>query len=91
MRVLFELGRLLVADALRAAGAGLHALGDVVSGSDEPVTVGVPVEDFDGRLIGDEAAEMIARTPDMTPPPEDPPLKGSLVDRGSKIGQPWAR
>ena len=91
MRVLFELGRLLIVDAARMASRGLSAAADRLEGEppSEDGAIGVPVED--GPLLTDEAGAMIAR-PHAEPEPTEPaPLKGSIAERGRDIGQPWAR
>jgi hypothetical protein len=87
MRVLFELGRLLLADVCRAAGRGLASVGDAIDG--ELADVGEPVAP--GPLVTPEAAQMVARAPVEPEPDEPEPLKGSLAARGDRVGQPWAR
>lgn len=93
MRVLFELGRLLIVDAARTASRRLSAAADMLEGaadtSDDDGSVGVLIED--GPLVSEKAAAMIARPVVEPEPSEPPPLKGSIAERGRDIGQPWAR
>jgi hypothetical protein len=89
MRVLFELGRFLLADAARAASRKLGAAAERIDGAARDHEIGVPVDD--GPLITEQASAMIARPPVEPEPANEPPLKGSLAERGRNAGQPWAR
>lgn len=89
MRVLVELGRLLLADALRGAGRAAAAIADRLGDGAERATF---AEADEGDLLTDEAAAMLAaREPPQEAEPKPPPPAGSLEERGRKVGQRWAQ
>jgi hypothetical protein len=83
MRVLVELGRLLLADALRAAA-------DSIDSRAAPVVALEEVEP--GELVPPEAAAMVAarEPPALEEVEPEPPPVGSLEARGRKVGEKWA-
>lgn len=88
MSVLVELGRFLLADALRKASHVSARLADALGGDEQFEFTAREA----GDLLSEEAAAMLAaREP---PPPEvveEPPPEGSIEARGRKVGERWAQ
>lgn len=90
MRVLLELGRLLAADALRAAGRAAYGAAEALDVADRPVdddSIFIPAE---GELVPEEARAMVAAREEAEAPSPPPPLDGSLAARAGQVGKPWA-
>lgn len=90
MRLALELGRILLADGLRAGARAADLIADRLW----PPEPSIGLEDVgegDGPLVTHEALELVAeRAP--APPAEaraSAPLAGSLAARGAEVGRPW--
>jgi hypothetical protein len=87
MRVLLELGRLLLADAARAAGRAAYRAADKLEAAEEPDEL-VPASS--GELVPEEAAAMVAPRSQERVATDLPPPAGSLAARGREVGRRWA-
>lgn len=92
MRVLLELGRLLLANAAGAASRRLHDVAERLSGeSSDGERLFVETEDVppDAPFVPAEAVAMFPPPPRDDERPSTPPLVGSLADRGPSVNKRW--
>ena len=88
MGVLAELGKILVAEAARAAGRKLQRFGDSVLRHAEAPSRAFTLEEEEGPLLTPEAEAMVAPVVLEPSSRREAPLEGSIASR--KVGGKWA-